>query len=145
MTNTKPFAPGLHAGGQPSIAELAALADEGVCTVINLRAPEEAVEFDEAREVERLGMRYVSIPVAGPQDVTPETAAKFSRGLDEAGNHGATLVHCASSNRAGAMVALDQGLARGASREAALSLGRAAGLTTLEPVVENLLTRHPNT
>lgn len=142
MTPTRPFAPGLYASGQPTPQDLAALAARGVHTVINLRAPSEPVDYDEAAEAERVGLRYVAIPVAGPQDVTMETVARFSRELEDAGRHGGTLVHCASANRAGALVALDQGLAKGASREQALVMGRAAGLTTLEPLVEHLLDQH---
>jgi uncharacterized protein (TIGR01244 family) len=141
MGSVKPFAPGLYASGQPAPGDLAALAAQGVRTVINLRAPEEPPGYDEAGEAERLGLRYVSIPVAGPQDITTGTVARFSRELAEAGHHGGTLVHCASSNRAGALVALDAGFAKGSSRDEALASGRAAGLTTLEPLVVSLLDR----
>lgn len=139
MSCSRPFAPGLYASGQPSPADLAGLVARGVRTVINLRAPGEPIGYDEGHEVERLGLRYVSMPVAGPEDVTPETTARFSEILEEAVHHGAVLVHCASANRVGALIALDQGLSRGSSLEDALSLGRAAGLTTLEPLVESLL------
>lgn len=139
MSVPKPFAPDLYASGQPSPEDLAQLCAQGVRTVINLRAPSEPVEFDEAREATRLGLRYVALPVAGPQDVTPETVARFSHELDQARGHGATLVHCASANRVGALVALDQGLTRGFPSEQALSMGRAAGLTTLEPLVASML------
>lgn len=139
MNLSQPFAPGLYASGQPSPEDLAGLEARGVRTVINLRAPGEPVGYDEAREAERLGLRYVSIPVAGPGDLTPETTTRFSEVLEEAGRHGAVLVHCASANRVGALIALEQGLNRGSPREDALSLGRAAGLTTLEPLVESLL------
>ena len=44
-----------------------------------------------------------------------------------------------SANRVGALVALDRGLIRGGSRDDALLLGRAAGLTSLGPLVERLL------
>lgn len=139
MHDLKPCAPGLFASGQPSRSDLAGLAAAGVRTVINLRAPGEPVEFDEAQEVARLGLRYVSIPVAGPQDLSAETTARFSRELELARAEGATLVHCASANRVGALVALDCGITCGAPHQEALTLGRAAGLTSLEPVVAQLL------
>ena len=132
-------APGLYASGQPSPQDLAGLAVRGVRTVINLRTPDEPIEYDEPGEAKRLGLRYVAIPVAGPQDITAETVAWFSRELEQAGRHGGTLVHCASSNRVGALLALDRGLTRGASRKYAIAFGRAAGLTTLEPLVDSLL------
>jgi uncharacterized protein (TIGR01244 family) len=139
MKMAEPFAPGLHAGGQPLPADLAQLAAQGVRTVINLRAPGEPCDYDEAGEASRLGLRYVCIPVTPPDGITAAIVSRFSRELDEARRHGATLVHCASANRVGAMFALDQGLTRGASRQDALTLGRGAGLTTLEPLVERLL------
>lgn len=142
MNHVRHIAPGLYASGQPTPEDLAVLAAQGVHTVIDLRAPNEPVEYDEAAEAARLGLRYVSLPIAGPQDVTPATVARFSSELENAGRDGATLVHCASANRAGALIALDQGLTKGASREHALVMGRAAGLTTLEPLVESLLGRH---
>lgn len=139
MSIPKPFAPGLYACGQPSPDDLAGFARQGVRSVINLRAPGEPVEYDERSEAERLGLRYVLLPVAGAEDITVEAVARFSRTLEEAGRHGGTLVHCASSNRVGAMIALDQGLTKGSSRDQAMAMGRAAGLTTLEPRVESLL------
>lgn len=129
----------VHAAGQPSPDELAMLARDGVRTVINLRAPSEESGFDEQAVAEDLGLRYVSIPVAGPEDVTPDTVARFSRELERARGDGAVIVHCASANRVGAMLALDHGLTRGASREEALELGRAGGMVSLEPVVDALL------
>lgn len=130
---------GIYTAGQPSPEQLAALQQKGVRTVINLRAPSEPNEFDERSETERLGMAYVSLPVAGAQDVHRDTVARFSRELEHARAQGAVLVHCASSNRVGALLALDRGLTHGASREESLGLGRAAGLDSLEPVVDGLL------
>lgn len=141
MTDIRCPLPGIFAAGQPSPAQLASLAAEGVRTVINLRAPTEQVEFDEASEADRLGLRYVSIPVAGPQDVNAETAARFSRELEDATRAGGVLVHCASANRVGALLALDQGLTRNQPVADALAVGRAGGLTTLEAKVTEVLGR----
>ncbi len=143
MTDIRRPLPDVYAAGQPSADQLASLAQEGVRTVINLRAPDEPVEFDETREAERLGLRHVSIPIAGPKDLTPENLARFSRELADARSAGGVLVHCASANRVGAMLALDEGLSNGKSAADALSLGRAAGLTTLEPAVTEMLGQHP--
>src|SRR3546814_15750556 len=62
------FAEDRYAGGQPTPAHLAELVREGVHTVINLRAPEEPTEYDEAAEAARLGLHYVSLPIAGAAD-----------------------------------------------------------------------------
>lgn len=139
MTDILRPVPGILAAAQPSPAQLASLAAEGVRTIINLREPNEQVEFDEAGEARSLGLRYVSMPIAGPQDVTPETAARFSRELEDARSTGDVLVHCASANRAGAMLALDQGLKHNKPVAEALAIGRAGGLTTLEAKVAEIL------
>lgn len=139
MTNIHQPAPDLYAAGQPEPEELASLAALGVRTVINLRAASEALPFDEAREVERLGLRYVCIPVTGAQDLNLFTIRRFSDQLAEARRQGAVLVHCGSANRVGALLALDQGVTQGASREDALAFGRRAGLSGLAPTVEEVL------
>ena len=54
---------------------------------------------------------------------------------------GEVLLHCASGNRVGALLALAAVQVDGASPEAALTLGRAAGLKSLEPVVMERLAK----
>ena len=131
----KPVEAGLYAAGQPTREDLAMLAGSGVCTVINLRASGEAIGFDESAEAEKLGLGYVCVPVAGANDLTRCKVDEFGRALDAARKRGAVLVHCATSNRVGAMVALDEALNRGRPLAAALERGRAAGLVSLEPAV----------
>lgn len=143
MTDVRRPAPDLYSAGQPTLEELNAFAREGVRTIINLRAPGEEIGYDEQSEVRRLGLRYVSIPVAGAQDLTPDTIGRFARELASARAAGPVLVHCGSANRVGAMLALDEGVTKGGSRDRALAFGRAAGLTTLEPAVDALLSRRP--
>lgn len=143
MTEIRPYARDRYSSGQPSREQLARLAAQGIQTVINLRAPGEPDQYDEMTEAQRHGLHYVSIPVAGAQDLTPDTVRRFSAALARAHERGAVLIHCASANRVGAMVALDQGWHQGAEPGAALELGRAAGLAGLEPVVSELLGRAP--
>ena len=138
MNDIRRPVPDLYTAGQPSPEALAALAAAGVRTVINLRSPGEAIGFDEAREVDRLGMRYVPLPVAGGEDLTPGTVERFSRELAAARALGPVLVHCGSANRAGALIALDQA-AQGVSPEEAIACGRRAGLAGLQPAVERVL------
>lgn len=141
MTTPVRFAKDHYAGGQPTPAHLAALKREGVRTVINLRAPGEAVEYDEAAEAARLGLRYVVLPIAGAADLDRERVQLFGRVLDEARREGGVLIHCASANRAGAMVALDGLFNRDQALEHALAQGRAAGLASLEAAVHAIAGR----
>lgn len=138
MSGIRRPAPDVYTGGQPTPDALAALAAAGVRTVINLRLPGEAVGFDEAGEVERLGLRYVSLPVSGAEDLTPETVERFSRELESARAQGPVLVHCGSANRVGALIALDRAR-QGAPPEEAIAWGCRAGLTGLQPAVEQIL------
>ena len=50
-----------------------------------------------------------------------------------------TLLHCASGNRVGALMALRAAWLHGASDEEALAIGRAHGLASLRGQVEMLL------
>ena len=129
--------PGLHTGGQPSRDDLARLQAEGVRTVIDLRAPQEDRGYDQAAEVRRLGMDYIALPIAGKDDITPANAAALHALLKE--RDGEVLLHCASGNRVGALLALARARVDGASGEDALQFGRAAGLGSLEPVVHREL------
>lgn len=129
--------PGLFTGGQPDPAAWPALAARGVRTVINLRPPSELDGRDEAAEVAAAGLRYVELPVAGAADLTPAHADALWAALQQA--EGAVLVHCASGNRAGALLALAMHRQGGMTPEQALAFGREAGLTSLEaPVRERL-------
>lgn len=141
MTAPTCFAEDHYASGQPTPAHLAELAREGVRTVINLRAPGEPLEYDEPAAAAQLGLRYVALPIAGANDLDRERVRQFGLVLDEARRNGGVLIHCASSNRVGAMVALDEALNRGGSLQAALAHGRAAGLDSLEPAVVALAER----
>lgn len=139
MTHIRSVVDDLYSAGQPSEDELATLARKGVRTIINLRHPSEATDFDEVAAVAAAGMRYVAIPIAGGKDLTRETVARFSTELAQAQACGPVLVHCASANRVGAMIALERAWIQDQTAGVALAAGRAAGLASLEPaVVEHL-------
>lgn len=124
--------PGLYVGGQPDPAQLQALASQGVTTVIDLRGGGEDRGYPEADRVQALGLRYVALPITGAAAITPANARALQQALDT--SQGPVLLHCASGNRVGALLAL---LAheRGLDEEAAVAEGRAAGLGSLEPTV----------
>ena len=133
--------PGLYVGGQPDEAQLRTLASQGVTTVIDLRGADEDRGFAEATLVQQLGLRYVSLPIAGADGITPANAQTLQQALDA--SQGPVLLHCASGNRVGALAAL-MAHARGADDETALAEARAAGLKSLEPAVRaQLQAGHP--
>lgn len=129
--------PNVCCAGQPSRKQLEAARQRGVKTVVNLCAPYEG-SFDERKVVEALGMTYVSIPVAGAVDLTQVNAAQLARVLNDPDRQ-PVLVHCASSNRVGALFALKAFYMDRSGIEKALEIGRAAGLKSLEPTVRELL------
>lgn len=126
-------------GGQPSLADLVKLKAQGVQTVVSLRPRAEEGDFDEQAAVEGLGMSFIRLPIAGREGVTADVAHQFDAIMNKL--EGDALVHCASSNRVGAMFALRAQM-NGASVEDALKLGEKAGLTSLKPQVESVMAGH---
>lgn len=132
--------PGITTAGQPSAANLEAIAKAGYKAVIDLRALAEDRGFDERATVERLGMSYASLPIDGAAGVTYENAAELDRLLAELPKP--VLLHCSSANRAGALLAL-RARRNGVDSAAALELGVASGLAGLKPAVEKKLAEDP--
>ena len=122
--------PGLYTAGQPQASDWPALRARGVATVINLRTPKEREGRDEAAEVRAAGMRYLSIPVAGADGITEANARLLRDALGAA--DGPVLVHCASGNRVGGLLAVMRARLEGATGEEALEFGRNAGMVSTE-------------
>ncbi len=128
---------GITTAAQPSAEQLAAAAQSGFKVIIDLRGVSEDRGMpNEKATVETLGMSYVALPVEGAGGVTYANATALDKLLADI--EGPVLIHCASGNRAGALLALRNKLA-GADNETALALGIASGLTSLKPTVEQKL------
>lgn len=132
---------GLLTGGQPTAGDWRGFAASGVRSVINLRPDAETPDRNEADEVALAGMEYRQIPVAGGADITFDNAKKLRSALDALPSP--VLVHCASGNRVGALLALDAVQSKGMTVEQALELGRKAGLTSAEGRVREVLGADP--
>jgi len=124
----------LFCGGQPTAEQLADFAREGGGCVVNLRPEAEMGGWDEGATVRGLGMQYVHIPVASENDLTREAAATLADAMRRF-DRDHLMVHCASGQRVGALVALKAGWIDGKTPEQAIEAGRKAGLQRLEPVV----------
>jgi protein tyrosine phosphatase (PTP) superfamily phosphohydrolase (DUF442 family) len=122
--------PWLVTSGQPSLAQLEAAREAGVTTVIDLRDPMEQRPFDEATEVERLGMTYHNFPVASGalDDATLERILTVLRA--QAGTP--TLLHCASANRTGGPLIAYLLVDEGRDEQAAVDTAMRAGLRSAE-------------
>lgn len=130
---------GLCTGGRPRPEHFAQAKAKGVRTVINLCPPGEACDYDEAAVVSGLGLHYVNIPVAGPADITVDKAKALAQAMAEYSPGHPVLLHCASGNRVGALMAMKARFVDGKSPAEALAEGRAAGLKMLEPLVTQLI------
>jgi uncharacterized protein (TIGR01244 family) len=113
-------------GGQPAIEHLAELKAEGVRAIINLRTPGEHAAAAEASEAEKLGLRYINIPVVG-SDPKDEQVAEFLRVTDDEANRPA-FIHCAGAVRVGAFWMIRRVLRDGMTLEAAEAEAKKVGL-----------------
>ncbi len=127
---------GISAAGQPDEAALRVFADRGYAAVIDLRAEHEPRGLDEQAVVERLGMDYVLMPITDTAAINFENARRLDELLKQYDEP--VLIHCGSSNRVGALLALRASL-NGADDQGALQAGRDGGLTGLEVRVIEVL------
>lgn len=125
--------------GQPAAGAITHLPKYGIETVINIRPDVEAPLL--AAEAEAAGINYFTLPISGAEDLTPSRVHAFHTLLEQPDN-GNTLIHCASGNRVGAMMAMRAAWVQGASEQGALEVGRHYGLTSLEnAVIERIRTQ----
>lgn len=125
--------------GQPTQETIDAAAKKGYKVVVNLRRPDEMAKlpFDEKAAVEKAGMKYIQVPMS--TSLPKEDQLKLVLDVLKDSKNNPVLLHCASSNRAGAIWALHSGLDKGMTPDAAIADGKAAGLSNeaLEHVVRN--------
>jgi protein tyrosine phosphatase (PTP) superfamily phosphohydrolase (DUF442 family) len=114
------------------------LKHSGIETVISLVPAEERPGFDEAKAMQHAGLRFIAIPIAGAVDLTMENVEKLDLAL-AASTGQKTLIHCASGNRVGALMALRAAWIQGQSPAQALQVGKHYGLTKLEAAVADKL------
>jgi uncharacterized protein (TIGR01244 family) len=115
-------------GGQPTAADLQALAAAGYRTVLDIRAPGEPRGFREADVVKGAGMEYVNFPI-GHAPLTDAAFDEFRAHVRDAAGR-PILVHCASGNRVGLMMIPWLVLDEGKSPEEAVALALRMGLSS---------------
>lgn len=94
----------LYRGGQPTSAGLEKLKELGIDIIVNFRDEPQRIE-SERQSVERLGMRYVSIPWRGKDNPDDRQVAAFLYLLRESAGR-KVFVHCRrGSERTGVMLA----------------------------------------
>lgn len=101
----------LFLAGQFNEADVAAIKSRGVKRVITLRQDDET-NWDEKAAIVAAGLEHVSVPFAGPDSLTDEVINTVRELLHD--TETATMLHCGSANRVGAVWwayrALDQGV-----------------------------------
>jgi len=127
--------PDLAASGQPTAEGLAELKALGFRTVVNLRTEAEGAAAERA-VVQGQGLVYVNVPITHEGFALADVEAVQKVIEDKAA--GPVLLHCASSNRVGAVWAVVQAQ-QGRSLEEALAAGREAGLQS--PVMVDAVRR----
>lgn len=112
----------LITAGQPSEAQLASVAADGVKVVINLALHDDKRYSlpDEANLVHSLGMQYVHIPVVFEKP-KPEQLQEFCKAMDEHRGE-KILVHCAANYRVSAFVGMYRVLRLGWQKDEAFVL-----------------------
>ena len=117
--------PDVATAGQPNDQALADIQKAGFKTIINLRTEQEG-SLEEKPKVEALGLEYHNIPI-GSDGISKEQVALFEKILGDSKTH-PVFVHCASSNRVGAMWFIHQVLGEGKDEASALEEAKKAGL-----------------
>ncbi len=113
--------------GQPTDAALADIQKAGFKAVLNLRTEQEG-SLEEKPKVEALSMEYYNIPI-GRDGFSPAILVQFKEILAD-GDNRPLLIHCASSNRVGALWYIHRVLHTGEDEATALAEGKKAGLTS---------------
>lgn len=131
LLNERSPLPGVVTGGAPDVAALERAAAAGFKTFVELRSDAERVPELEAKARE-LGLEVHVIAIAGPEDLDEANARRLGTLL---ASKRPLLLTCASGNRVGALLALEAAWVEGLAPAEAIELGKAAGLTRLEPVV----------
>lgn len=123
--------------GQPTEAQFDSLKDAGITRVIHLRQAKEGGTGWEEERAKSAGVEFVRLEIAGKVGLTKDNVQKF-HDLMAKGTGGKTLVSCGSSNRVGALLALEAFWIGKKPREEALALGKKSGMTRLTAAVEEL-------
>lgn len=116
-------------------------ADAGMMSVVNFRDKDDTgLSFAAERRVaEAAGLNYLHFPVAA-EDLNPQMVDDFRRSLDDLPQP--VFLHCASGKRAGALTLMALAADRGMSSDAALELGRKAGVDLTEEKIGQFVRRY---
>lgn len=124
--------------GTPSQEDIQHFAENDGDVVISLLSVAEMKGSEETAWTTASGLAFYHVPINGAEGVTFAKARALDKLLLRHADK-TILVHCASSNRVGALFALRAGWLDGHSVEDALAIGRLHGLTSLQDKVSKML------
>lgn len=117
------------AGHFDTAEQIQAVADQGINVVISL-LPSSESKVDEATLVPAAGMVFINVPIANASELTRENVQRVADALKKLAGQN-VLIHCASGNRVGAVMALKAAWIDELSAKEAIELGKTYGLTSL--------------
>lgn len=128
---------GIVTAAQPTKEDYAELTDAGITKVISLRDSDEEGFIDAEPKAEEYGFDYVQIPVDEEEGLTAENAKKVDDALADV--DGDALLHCGTSERAGAMLTMRGYIHLDMGGEEAVKLGKSGGMDAFEKRVRKHL------
>jgi uncharacterized protein (TIGR01244 family) len=131
IPNARVTQTGLLIGGQPSPEQLKAIHQAGYRTIVTLRPDSERGDEGEQASVERMGMKFVSIPVAGAAGLTEDNARALGKALDVQDALPA-VVHCSTGQRVSALLGLKAFVVDRMSAARAIDLAKSLGMKKFE-------------
>jgi uncharacterized protein (TIGR01244 family) len=134
------------AGAQPGEDDLAALAKQGVTTVINLRQAGESNQpiapDAEGEKARALGLHYVHLPVS-VADLRPEQVQAFTQAVE--GSNGPVYVHCGGGQRACAFALMSKADDQGSAAESVLAEAKDKGIDLPDKAVVDFIKAYVDT
>lgn len=125
------------AGHFDSAEQIQAVAEQGIEVVISLLPSAEA-KVDEARLVTNAGMLFMHIPIANSSELTISKVQAVADALESAQGK-KVLIHCASGNRVGAVMALKSAWVDNMPHSESFAVGKSYGLSSLSSQVQSLI------
>ena len=131
-------------GGQPTPAQVVALAQAGFHSIVNLREQSEADAQPEVEAAKDAGLAYFGLPVPKEQP-SDEQVKMFLRLTDNAAIY-PSFIHCATANRAAALWMVRRAVVDGWNVEAAEKEAVQNGLTNegLRKFAREYIEDHPS-
>ena len=99
-------------------------------------------DTQEASILKQTGVEYHNIAIDGAKGLSMANIEALDKVLNNIDQDKNVLMHCASGNRVGAMMALRANWLQGANKDEALAIGEKYGLTSLKTTVSFKLKEH---